>query len=159
MDIKLYEAEYQPFVGQPYLLLTMREISKNTIIEIFGILQREDETHIIKVKVYKYQDSEKMLEIFPDINAIIEKDVLPNAEFFMLYKFIIPAATNDNYGKKPVFKDIGKEQFGLRFYRNSDLLTKIYKKTSNDELKKYIDGLRTMAETIVIEQMEENDLT
>ena len=154
MNIRLYEADYQPFIGQPYLLLSIYETEKKCIIEIFGILLKDIENPAIKVKVFSYHKDDNLFAIFPDINAIIEKDVLPNAHNFIYYKFILPELKNENYRQKPVFKEIGKEYFGLLFYKSQNIFKTIYRYTSNQELKDYIDKVQP----IIIDLLDEKDL-
>jgi hypothetical protein len=76
MSINLYEAKPLSSIGQPYLLISTHETVNNYIADIFSILRKNDDKTKVKGKRFKYQKDVNLLAIFPDINTLIEKDIV-----------------------------------------------------------------------------------
>jgi hypothetical protein len=139
LKIKLFKADYYTGVGQPYLLLAWDTKKVGfSVEEYYFIVQKPGEFVIKKVII---EARESVLLLFPDFEELLQKEILPQAEYFVFFNFLLPVIENDKiYSgyKLPQFEEIDI----LRLYQLKQLcpkaLGRVREASRKEELRNFI---------------------
>jgi hypothetical protein len=139
LTIKLFKTDYYSGVGQPYLLLAWNQEKVGFLVEEYYILLQKPSQFTIKKVIFEAKES--TLTLFPDIKSLLQKEILPQAEYFVFFNFLQPVTENDNnhYGYElPQFSETDIS----RLYQLKQLcpkaLGRIREASRMEELKDYI---------------------
>jgi hypothetical protein len=151
--IKLYESDYQLFIGKPYLLIAGRDMGTNFIFEIYGILLKDDGNCIIKSTVYSYRKDENLLTIFHDMYGVFEKDVFSHSENLLFYKVLLSEVDGREncHPIKPELKEIDKSYLNVILQRCPHFVERIRGHVSTPELQDYLYNVQPIVFRIVDE--------
>jgi hypothetical protein len=139
LKIKLYQTDYYAGIGQPYLLLAWRPEKLNLFVEAYYFLIQESGKYTIKTITIRTNESSSYL--FPDIETLLQKEILPQSSYFVFNKFIFPVIENNKSYytyKHPQFEEIDT----IRLFQLKRLCPKalgqIREASSIADLKDYI---------------------
>lgn len=107
LKVKLYQTDYYAGVGQPYLLLAWRPEKLFFFVEAYYFLIQEPGKFTIKSLTIKTNESSFIL--FPDIETLLQKEILPQSSYFVFNKFVFPVIENNKnhyIHKRPQFEEI-----------------------------------------------------